>query len=445
MKIKVSSTSALVLGLAALSTWYALYEKKYRVDQANLEKEAKNLVSISKDNIQELEITHSSGEKFALKKTGTTWSLNSPLQDQADEGTLNSLLSTLTSAQEERTIEENPADLDVYGLKQPAVTLRITQDVNRTEDLFLGNPTQVGSSVYVKTSKKPAVVKTNKSLLSALQKSAFELRNKKLVPIPVDAAQEIEIQNSTGHYILKFSEKKQWLLARDGSPVNSQAWSKTLNALLDAKATAVVSEQADSKKYGLDRPQVKVWISTGAEGVRHQVWFSQVASRTFAKREDKPFIYEINSGLLKELSQSAEAFRDTHIVSFNRFAVQKIKIKKGEVVTEFVKDGAAWKLANGKPEEKVDASKVEAMLTQIQDAQLKQWVSSGTPGFSPQLSVEIFENQNNQEVLSAQFDLAAPQGNELLGKSSWHKLAWKVGVQALNLVTTDKTSFFEKS
>ena len=188
-----------------------------------------------------------------------------------------------------------------------------------------------------------------------------------------------------------------------------------------------------------------MWISTGAEGVRHQVWFSQVASRTFAKREDKPFIYEINSGLLKELSQSAEAFRDTHIVSFNRFAVQKIKIKKGEVVTEFVKDGAAWKLANGKPEEKVDASKVEAMLTQIQDAQLKQWVSSGTPGFSPQLSVEIFENQNNQEVLSAQFDLAAPQGNELLGKSSWHKLAWKVGVQALNLVTTDKTSFFEKS
>lgn len=445
MKIKVSSTSALVLGLAALSTWYVLYEKKYRVEQANQEKEAKNLVSISKESIQELEISHSSGEKFHLKKTGTPWSLIAPLEDQADEGTLNSLLSTLTSAQEERTVDENPADLEVYGLKQPAVTLRITQDANHTEDLFLGSPTQVGSSVYLKTSKKPGVMKTNKSLLSALQKSAFELRNKKLVPIPMDAAQEIEIQNATGHYILKFSEKKQWLLARDGSNVNSQAWSKTLNALLDAKATAVVSEQADSKKYGLDRPQVKVWISAGTEGARHQVWLSQTGGKTFAKREDKPFIYEVNPGLLKELSQSAEAFKDMHIVSFNRFAVQKIKIKKGEAVTEFIKDGAGWKLANGKPEEKVDAGKVEAMLTQIQDAQLKQWISSGTPGFSPQLSVEVFENQNNQEVLSAQFEVAAPQGNDLVGKSSWHKLAWKIGVQALNLVTPDKTSFFEKS
>ncbi|MFM8269671.1 MAG: DUF4340 domain-containing protein [Pseudomonadota bacterium] len=442
MKARLSTTPLLFLFLSGLTAWYFVYEKQIKVKNTAQEESSKKLVLFSKDEIQELDIAQSTDSSFKLKRSGTDWLLTAPVEDLADIGVVNSLLTTLTSSEQERVIDENPTDLDVFGLAKPSLTIRVAKDPNSSQEIIVGNQTQVGFSVYVRTSASKQVVKTNRALLSSFQKSLFELRNKSLVSLKKAELKEVELQNSTGQIIATRNSEDKWILGREASPVDSAEWGKALNLLTDLKAVAIASEKAELANFKLDKPTVKAWLSEGPEKPKLGIFFSQMNGKVFAKRDDKPLIYEVDKGVLTELSKSASTFKDLHLVSFNRFAVSRIKLSRSGTSLEFKKEGPAWISPGGKPDQKIDPGKIEKFLTTLQDSKVTSF-GGLQKATAPGLTIELFEQKDEKETLVAKVEFSKQKSGNVSGTSNHLNGAWSLAPDIFKQLNLTQEDFLE--
>lgn len=441
MKIKFSSTTLLILALVLSSTWYFLYEKRFKVSQQTEADQSKRLVGWSGPEIQELEVNRAEGESLKLKRSGSEWLITSPVSDSADLGVVNSLLTQLTGAEIERTVEEAPQNLEPFGLQNPTLIIKVIKDANQTKEIRLGGQTQVGYSTYAKLSDSPKVLKINRSLPTSFEKSVFELRNKKLVSIPRSEIKEVEIAQSGGQFVVSKTSEEKWLLTRDGHPVDSTAWSKFLGNVSELKALAVASETADLSTYGLTAPQVILQVSSAkAEAPKEKVLISARSGKVFAKREEKPFVYELDKTVLTELNRSEADFRDLHLTSFNRELVHKIKIQKGSSQTELKKEGADWVLADSKPNEKVDLNKVEKFLGSL--LSLKSSAPANIASIAkPSVVIELFETVNSNDVLVGKMEFLKVSNTEVRGKSNYLPVGWKIPASELQNIELGRENF----
>jgi len=65
---------------------------------------------------------------------------------EADQEDISSVLSTLSSLNSERLLEEKALDLTPYGLGNPALELDVTLKDKKTEKLLIGDPTPSGNA-----------------------------------------------------------------------------------------------------------------------------------------------------------------------------------------------------------------------------------------------------------------------------------------------------------
>lgn len=444
MKARFSTTTILFLSLSGLLTWYVVYEKQIKVTKTAEEQNSKKLVQFSRDDIQEMDITHGTDSPFKLKRSGNDWILTAPIEDTADAGVINSLLTTLTSSEEERVVDEEPKNLEVFGLEKPALTIRVAKDASSSQDILVGSQTQVGFSVYVRTSSSKQVFKTNRALLSSFQKNLFELRNKNLVPLKKGELTEVEIHNSSSPILVHRNSKDQWVLGSDGGPADTTEWGKILNALIDLKAIAVASEKAELASYRLDKPILKVWLSEGPEKAKLGLFFSKVKDKVFAKRDDKPLIYEVDNRILKELSKDASLLKDSHLVTFNRFAVNRIKLTRGAQVVEIKKDGPTWTFVGADNNPQLDPGKLEKFLTTLQDAKASAFTSKKL-GATPAVMIELFETKEGKEVSVARVNLIQQKTGEAMGTSDHLNGAWTIGEMTFKQLNLTQDDFIEST
>lgn len=444
MKKGSSSTVLLIIALAGLSAWYFLYEKHFKLDKSRAEEKAKLIVPYLKEEIQELEILHSKGETVKLQKSGADWILLAPINDLADSGTIASLLTTLTSAQEERKVEDNPSDLTPYGLSEPLLKIRVKKDLNSSLELWIGAQTEVGFSSYAKLSDRSPIYKINRSLPSAFEKSVFELRNKKLVMIPKEELKEVEIQNSSGSFLVNKEENGKWFLAREGMPTDSASWGRLLTSIVDLRTIGVISEKTDNlAPFGLNRPTIQIGI-TPFKKPKQQILIGLVSGKVYAKNEEKPFVYELDKTVLKELQKAALDLREKHLVTFDRFSVSKIRFS-GINSLEIKKDGAGWIFSDAAKEERIDPSQVEQWLTHLQDVNVNKYLgpTSKTNLKSTSLKLELYESKDQKESLAAELELN-PHSAEVTGKSNYLPLAWTITLENWKLLNLQRKDFLEK-
>ena len=442
MKMKLSSTSLLLFLLLGLGSWYFIYEKTIRVEKKKNEEISSKLISYNPEEIQELEIIYPDSPAIFLKRAGDKWLITSPVEDEADSSSITSLVTSLTNAKEERIIEEAPSQLEPFGLDKPQLTLKISKDAASQEVLKFGSQTQVGFGVYIQSASKSKIIKTSKALLTAFQKSLFELRNMHLVHLTSPQIKEVELQGTHGRFLVNRSEEGKWFI--QGSPVNETRWNRFLSSLTQLKAKTIAAEKETNKSFGLEKPLLKIWISEGSDKPKKAIWFSQIRGQYFAKSDDKPIVYELDKSALEPLHLSSSELKDDHILSLNRFSVSRILITKADSKLELTKEGTLWRFSDLKPDEKVDPGKVESYLTQLQDLTGKV-MDEGQPAVpvKPQLTVEVFENKNNQFSVAGKIELEKPINRFSKGKSSYLPLSWRIPSSSFQSLDKNRSDFLE--
>src|SRR4029077_1805294 len=109
------------------------------------------ILSLKQEDISKIQIKKKGGEELDLAKADAgKWQITAPKPLGADQEAVSSLLSTVSSLNADRLVDDKAADLSQYGLVQPALELDVTSKDSKPQKLFLGDDTPAGSAVFAK-------------------------------------------------------------------------------------------------------------------------------------------------------------------------------------------------------------------------------------------------------------------------------------------------------
>lgn len=463
MKKSFRHTLVWLAVLIALVVWYQVYEKKIRPKNTEAEEKTKELISLAKDDITLLEIERlksppaddapagsepSSSEytKVKLKLVGKDWQIVEPIQDLADAGVITNLVSTVTTTKQERVIEETPKEISQFGLKIPRIIIKVGKSSGDPQVIKIGANTPTGFSSYVQLGSRPTVYRATRSLRTTFDKDLKGLRNKSLMDWARTDVGEVEVQNGKENFVLKKEtpDKEEWQLSREHIPADTTEWNKTLNALLEVKASDFASEDDKNLSlYGLQKPAARVTLTKAKTPEKVTLLVGKSKEKVYLKRGDRPVVYEVDQELLKKLEAPASSYRSTRLANFNRFDIKRIKLLRDGSTLELLKNDSEWSFPTNL-NAKVDTTKVDTLLTQLQDIRLSRYLAATAPGpKNPKLTIQLFEKRDKEEKEKLSLAFAAPENKAVTSKRSGLDVAFQISEEDFKKLNLHEKDFLK--
>jgi len=206
------------------------------------------ILALTQADITKVDIKKKSGDEVVLAKDDAgKWQIMAAKPLRADQNEVSSMLSTLSSLGSERLIEQKAGNLADYGLAQPAVELEVTEKDNKTQKVLLGDNTPAGNAVYVALAGDPRVFTLANYSKTSLDKSAKDLRDKRLLVFEQDKLSRVEL--AAKKVDIEFGRNKdQWQIVKpkplraDDSKVE-----ELIRKLGDAKMDLSATDQEQKK------------------------------------------------------------------------------------------------------------------------------------------------------------------------------------------------------
>src|SRR5215470_18465166 len=119
MKIRSLLIATLVLaGLAGFLYWSDHHKSSAEAAKPDADA-APSILKLDENSITKLELKKKDAAPILLTKTGSDWKITDPKPLSADQTTVSSLLSTVSSLDSERLLEDKSSNLERYGLASP--------------------------------------------------------------------------------------------------------------------------------------------------------------------------------------------------------------------------------------------------------------------------------------------------------------------------------------
>jgi len=199
-------------------------------------------------------------------------------------------------------------------------------DDGKEQGVQLGVEISFDNTQYAKRVADPTVRIVDGYVKSSLDKSAYDLRDKKAAHLEDSAeVKKVEVTGVKSPYTLE-KDGASWKIG--GAAADGPAADRIVSSLKALRATAVAAENAsDLKRFGLDKPGITARLGTGS-GTRTLI-FAQaksgaVAQKTYARRDDSPVVYEVDAQVLKDLEKEPFDLQDKQLVHADREAVREL-------------------------------------------------------------------------------------------------------------------------
>ncbi|GAB4241656.1 MAG: hypothetical protein Kow00109_17190 [Acidobacteriota bacterium] len=170
---------------------------------------SKDVFVFDRDKVEEIEIRRG-GETVRLVKEGDAWKLRDPVEDQADQTKINSLLGTLEFARIQDFVAETPESLQEYGLDEPKVSVRLRLAGSDTwMQLDLGK--ESGENFYARDPQRKPVFTVRKDVYEDLTQDVLAFRDKDVVNVKQDDVARIELLRGDQRLVVRHEEFR-WLM-----------------------------------------------------------------------------------------------------------------------------------------------------------------------------------------------------------------------------------------
>jgi Domain of unknown function (DUF4340) len=376
--MKMNSLLVAAIILAALSG--VLYWSNHRKPVENAVKVSADtppkILTLAQGDITKVDIKKKSGDAVELAKDDAgKWQLVGPKPLRADQNEVSSMLSTLSSLSSERLIEEKAGNLADYGLAQPAAELTVTEKDNKSQKLLIGDDTPAKNGVYVALAGDPRVFTLANYAKSSLDKSAKDLRDKRLLIFEQDKLSRVEL--TAKKQDIEFGRNKdQWQIVKpkpfraDDSKVED-----LIRKLGDAKMDLNVSDD-DQKKAavafnsGTAMATAKVTDASGTE----ELQVRKNKGDYYAKSSAVEGVYKVGNDLGTALDKTVDDFRNKKLFDLGFTDPDKIELHDGAKSYFLTKGGSDWFSGDGK---KVDAIGAESFVKKVRDLSASKFVDSG--------------------------------------------------------------------
>jgi hypothetical protein len=372
MKSKGLLTASLLLLVLAAVIWWS-NKKAATADKTPIETTTVKLLNLPEDQIQNIEIEKRAGETIKLQRSDSQWKITAPEPLRADPDAVSSMLSTLSSLSSERTVEEKATALDQYGLTQPAIELSIADKNKKITKLLIGDDTPAGTAVYAAIAGDPRVFVLSSYKKNSFDKSANDLRDKRLLMFDSDKVSSIEL-TAKKQTIAFGRSKDQWQIVRPKPfRADSSQVEELLRTLRDAKMDLSGSE--DDKKVrgafssGALFATAKLTDTSGTQ----ELQVRKNKDDYYAKSTAVAGIYKIASGTGTGLDKGLDNFRNKKLFDFGFADPEKIELHDGAKSYFLTRSGSDW-WSNGT---KMDAGTVSALIDKIRDLSASKFPDTG--------------------------------------------------------------------
>ena len=338
-----------VFVLAGLGVFVYLYEFKGEPKREAAKEKAEKLFDVKDPDIASMTIQRGP-ETTELDRKNGQWELVSPVSATADQSTLNDIASNLSTTSTVRSLAGDQ-NFSQYGLQPPKIQVKFKTRQAASFELDLGDKDYSDTNVYAKASNRPEVVLIPSSVFTSLDKSQFQLRDRKILEFDADQAAQIDFASSTG----RFQAQKSGADWRIVQPVSTAADASSISSFLSDVTGAQVAQFVDHpdvnlKKYGLQPPveTLTVTMGQGAQAQRKELLIgSKAGDKIYAKVDGAPAVFEIDSTTVDKLRPDPFKLRDKRLVTEEATDLQRVSIEVGKTAYVFDRDNSkegSWKV-----------------------------------------------------------------------------------------------------
>ena len=354
--------------------------------------------ALEADAIVELEIRADSGETTTLEKADGAWQIVEPTSVDADASEASAITSSLASLEIQRVVEEEPGDLEPFGLAEPRIEVAFKVDEQTDlRHLQIGDTAPTGDTLYASVEGETRVLLISGFLDRTFNRTTFDLRDKTILEFDRDAVVTVDVARAAQAVRLAKGEG-EWTMT---APWQARGDYGTVEGLIGRLRTAQMrsietEDASDLSAFGLDRPEMTITIGAGSAQAILSIGEESPAGTFYARDVSRSLIFTVDSALVTELHKAAVEYRRKDLFEFRPFNSTRLDVTRDGQTVTFQKidatDDEEEKWRQVTPAERdVDRTKMDDLLARLSNLRAQSFLESraDTGLDSPTLTVTV--------------------------------------------------------
>jgi Domain of unknown function (DUF4340) len=357
------------------------------------------ILSLQQDDITKVDLKKNGAEAVALSKDNGKWQITSPEPFRADQDAVSGVLATLSNLTSDRLVDTKATNLGQYGLAQPSAEADVTEKDGKTQKVLIGDDLPTGSGAYAALAGDPRVFTIPNYVKSGFDKTANDLRDKRLITEDADKVSQVELL--TKKQDLEFGRNKDdWQILKP-KPLRADSYQvgELVRTLTMAKMDLGTSDNDAKKTASAFASGTPVAIAklTDDSGTQ-EIQVRKNKDDYYAKSSAVSGAYKVSNALGEGVDKGLEDFRNKKLFDFGYTEPNKIEMHDGAKAYFLSRSGEDWWNANGK---KLDADSVQSFLDRVRDLSATKFPDSGFTSPAIELSVLSKDGKRMEKVLIA--------------------------------------------
>ncbi len=382
-------TLLMVLVLAGLGGYLYLVEFPAKQREEKRESELKHILPFSETAITGLSITTAQGLiEFRQAERGK-WSIVAPLQTDADNLEVMTLIRALVTGTVTRTVEDQATTLAPFGLEQPVTTLTITAGTQQ-ETISIGDSGPLSNTLYVLRASDRHVLLTSLAPKDFINKSLMTFRRKELLRFVQNDVERVRLTYPTTEIVIynmtNDKPRPSWKIRY---PIEAEADQNEVRSLMfrleDLKALGIIDPgpERDAVAKTLTTLKVKVTLHTAAgdQSVRLYQPDSQSGEAIAETTPDAP-LYRINPALIKDLTKELFNLQDKRLLGLDYTDIAMLSVKTREHQYVLINQTGEWVLED-QTSEKVSQEAADLFVSRVANLPAEERVMKQSAPLAP--------------------------------------------------------------
>lgn len=395
MSIRGLLAGAIVLCLLAGAVYWSNRTKQ--AEEAKSVSASPKLVSIKDEDVRRVEVLRKDQPPvIAERDKSGGWQVTSPNSWRADADTVNSLVSAFTGLTQDRLVEEKAADLAQFGLGDPGLQIGITTQDGKKRILSIGDETPTGGGYFAKLDGDPRVFTIYSGIKSSLDKTAADLRDKRLLIFDDTKLTRVELTSKGQTIEFGKNAAGEWQIVKP-RPLRADnfAVEEIVRKAKDARMETLSDEEAKAApgKFA-SGARVAVVHLTDASGA-HTLEVRKSGEDYYARGTAAEGVYKIAKDTGEAFQKGLDDFRNKKLFDFGFTEPGKVELRDGGRLYSFVKGGEKW-WANGK---EMDPTSVQSLIDKLRDLTAVKFADAGFTTPALEITVTSDNGKRVEKVL----------------------------------------------
>jgi len=407
----------MALILLVLGAYLFIVEIPHENKAREAEQNADRLFKFESGDVDTVELRYPNTAIELRKSKDGNWSLSKPLQTEADQREVQSLVSTIADIRYNRVVAEKGANLDEFGLTHPNADITLTLP-DGTREIKIGDDGPLSGTIYLQKGGDPRVVLAQQWIKGSLTRTVFDFRTKIILPIEHDKVERLELVFPKKRFELARKDKEWSLTKPIATPADDDALNNLTLMLQNLRANFFIDPGPDRDRAmkAMKKPLVTVVTheteNNADRPLTARFYDAPEKQDVYVVTEpDKP-IYRVARSNLDELKPELFHYQEKRLLEFKPDDVKGIAVRaaKEEYTLELKSDG--WTMKGEKKPVRQDG--VKRFLDQIEKLRAFQPVESPVKkpakvGLRPAVQEIRLLDQNKKPLATLEV------GNELKG------------------------------